>query len=84
MLLKGKKNKLLSKFKGAAMRVGNTSGFISRSSVGIFIADSSSSSESSSDDEAFTEPKQILAQPDLPPDFWQVKNNIISVKSSIQ
>ena len=37
------------------------------------MSDSSSDDSSSSEDENFTDTKTILAQAELPPDFWQVR-----------
>ena len=38
-----------------------------------YMSDSSSDDSSSSEDENFTDTKTILAQAELPPDFWQVR-----------
>jgi hypothetical protein len=82
MGLKGKlggKKGLLSKFKMAASKVGTQSEFINRSSVQLVFNDSSSS-ESSDDEEVYLDQKTIMAQPDLPPDFWQVQKLVRYLK----
>jgi len=41
-----------------------------------YVSDSSSSDDSSSEDENFTDTKTILAQAELPPEFWQVSGTM--------
>ena len=75
--LKGKP--LLQKFKKMAGKVSQGHEFFRRTSVTLVCNDSSSSEESDEEDVAF-DAKSIMAQPDLPPDFWQVQKLIRYLK----
>ena len=75
--LKGKP--LLQKFKKMAGKGSQGHEFFRRTSVTLVCNDSSSSEESDEEDVAF-DAKSIMAQPDLPPDFWQVQKLIRYLK----
>ena len=75
--LKGKP--LLQKFKKMAGKVSQGHEFFRRTSVTLVCNDSSSSEESDEEDVPF-DAKSIMAQPDLPPDFWQVQKLIRYLK----
>ena len=65
-------NTMLTKFKNLAGKVGHQAGFVLKSSIQLVCNDSSSSEESDEDD-VLLDTKNIMAQPDLPPEFWQVQ-----------
>ena len=77
--LKGSKPKLLQKFKLAAQKVNKAQEYIEKTRVNLVI-DDSSSCENSSDDELHLDAKTLLAQPDLPQDFWQVQKLVRYLK----
>ena len=66
------KMKLMNKFKSAAVHAARTSKLVTYKKAGSGSDMSSSSGDSSSEEEAFTDLKTLQAQGDLPQEFWQV------------
>ena len=64
--------KLMNKFKSAAVHAARTSKLVTYKKAGSGSDMSSSSGDSSSEEEAFTDLKTLQAQGDLPQEFWQV------------
>ena len=67
----GKSNKMLNRFVNAAVRVSRSSQMLKRPKD--YNDDTSSEEVTSSDDENFIDTKTLMAQSDLPTDFWQVR-----------
>ena len=71
------KMKLMNKFKSAAVHAARTSKLVTYKKAGSGSDMSSSSGDSSSEEEAFTDLKTLQAQGDLPQEFWQVSQFLL-------
>ena len=75
----GKGSKLMDKFKGAATKVERSTEFVEKSRSNLVI-DDSSSEEDSDEEDGGMDPKALLAQPELPQEFWQVQKLVRYLK----